>query len=529
MEVGATGLPGLSAVASAIPSSAGDDTAFAAALGVFGGSGAMHQPGKAALIGGASSGPPLQASVKLRPEGLSLTESETTEPSGEYAFVGLPGFIAASPRTIPMGQRDLTSNIGADHAVAAVAPETLLAPPAPEKPIDQGSGISVIQPLVSDGLAPGGLADGAVLPAEPLSKNVLADMQPPQGAPVDIEAQVPITGSEESNEAQPFEAVHGAAQEPATGLLQRIQAATPEASEASDAIVRLAPKFAAEPSGGSTQQAAAATATDAAIDSMVRAPIAASAKPAEPQSFRVEHRAGQEFSSGTSSSLPAIADASETPNSNSEAAADLDAEPLGRLVQNAAPERALPTSANPAPLPPASGIGQAAPAPQAVESPGAAAQAQVLQTEDHRMASFQADKVVREMGIQIARRVANGGDELVIRLDPAELGRINIRMSVNEQGQLRATVTADLPSVVEAIRSDIPELSRALEQAGVRTDNQSFRFDKGANGESAGQWQQPYKQQNAATRNDAAGDLTFADDEPAYRPMATNGRINMMA
>lgn len=206
--------------------------------------------------------------------------------------------------------------------------------------------------------------------------------------------------------------------------------------------------------------------------------------------------------------------------------ADEQAEPAGeafaRMVPSAAPERAQVQPGANAPLP------NQAPAQQFAASLPAAPEP-ATPAEAHSTMSFRADKVAREMGLEIARQVTAGGSELVIRLDPAELGRINIRMSMNEQGQLRAVVAADAPSVIEAIRNDIPELSRALEQAGVRTDSQSFRFDRGG-GDAGGQWQQRYQQQQQGNaRHGEAGAFAGLEDEPVYRPMALNGRINMMA
>lgn len=148
---------------------------------------------------------------------------------------------------------------------------------------------------------------------------------------------------------------------------------------------------------------------------------------------------------------------------------------------------------------------------------------------NHVAMAFRPDKIAREMGLEVARRVSAGGDELLIRLDPAELGRINIRMSVNEQGHLRAVVAAEAPAVLDAIRGDVSELNRALEQAGVRTDSQSFRFDRGGGGDQSGQWQQRYQKQNAGTDQGQTSSFAGNDDQPAYRSMATTGRVNMMA
>lgn len=200
-------------------------------------------------------------------------------------------------------------------------------------------------------------------------------------------------------------------------------------------------------------------------------------------------------------------------------------EPFARMVSNAPPERSQP-QANAVPATPAA---PQVPSQHVQVPPQPGVNPHTVPVEGHPAIPFRSDKVARDMGLEIARHVSAGGDELVIRLDPAELGRINIRMSVNEHGHLRAVVAADAPAVLDAIRGDIPELSRVLEQAGVRTDSHSFHFDRGNGGNPGGQWQQRYQQQSATGSHGEPGGPAMAGDEPAYRPMATNGRINMMA
>lgn len=229
----------------------------------------------------------------------------------------------------------------------------------------------------------------------------------------------------------------------------------------------------------------------------------------------------EQFARGLSNSPDDRAPLS-TSNGGAAAHSSQPASSLAGVSQQAALSTSAPPGTPPS-LPAASVAPAAVPAPPAAMPDAVSAAA-----ERHPAMSFRADKVAREMGVEIARRISKGGQELVIRLDPAELGRISIRMSVNEQGQLRAIVAADAPSVVDAIRNDISELSRAIEQAGIRTDSQSFRFDRGGSGEPGGQWQQRYQQPNSPTRHEEQAGSP-ADDTGSYRPLATNGRINMMA
>jgi hypothetical protein len=73
---------------------------------------------------------------------------------------------------------------------------------------------------------------------------------------------------------------------------------------------------------------------------------------------------------------------------------------------------------------------------------------------------------------------------LVIRLDPAELGKIEVRLRMDEARQLSAEVTADQPATLDLLRRDSDNLTRALNDAGFRADDQSLRFDSRGFGQS---------------------------------------------
>ena len=134
-------------------------------------------------------------------------------------------------------------------------------------------------------------------------------------------------------------------------------------------------------------------------------------------------------------------------------------------------------------------------------------------------------QIGREMAVEIARRVASGGDELTIRLDPVELGRIQVRLSFDEQGSLRAVVAADSPVALEMLRRDAGELGRALTNAGVQSDAQSFQFD--ARGGQAGNSD---ARQTWGGRGEKPGRYApTTESEPAYRPIRQGGLIDLVA
>jgi flagellar hook-length control protein FliK len=131
------------------------------------------------------------------------------------------------------------------------------------------------------------------------------------------------------------------------------------------------------------------------------------------------------------------------------------------------------------------------------------------------------------LGILITRQAGEGAGEVQIRMDPAELGRVHVRLSFDEGGSLRAVLAADSPQVLDAIRRDAGELGRALADAGVRTDAQSFRFDRGDHSSGGGgDLPRPWRQ----GQGDARAQSRDNDDEPIrYRPLRGAGRVNLMA
>lgn len=142
-----------------------------------------------------------------------------------------------------------------------------------------------------------------------------------------------------------------------------------------------------------------------------------------------------------------------------------------------------------------------------------------------------------DMGVAIARHVrTDGGEAMTVRLDPRDLGRIEVRMHFDDDGVLRAVVSADNPASLDLLRRDSADLNRALGDAGVRADQQSLRFDTragtgGGTGSGGNNTDgQPRQHQPASPyySDDADAD-GGADIDPVWRPLNPRGRIDLMA
>ncbi|MHA6721097.1 flagellar hook-length control protein FliK [Sphingomonas sp. RS6] len=133
----------------------------------------------------------------------------------------------------------------------------------------------------------------------------------------------------------------------------------------------------------------------------------------------------------------------------------------------------------------------------------------------------------RSIGLEIARKVDAGEDTLRVRLNPAELGKVEVTLAFDDDGGLRATLRAESAHTLHLLRQDAPDLGRALDQAGLRTDAQSFRFEGRDGGTGGNGGQSSFQQQSRGSQQQ------FRDDpEPdvqAYRTLRGDGQVDMIA
>lgn len=96
---------------------------------------------------------------------------------------------------------------------------------------------------------------------------------------------------------------------------------------------------------------------------------------------------------------------------------------------------------------------------------------------------YRAVMLAHDVGIVVAHRIANGDREVTISMAPADFGRIDVRMSFDDTGKLRATVGADNPLVLDLLRRDVAQLAGAMSDAGISSDQRSFRFETQGDGQ----------------------------------------------
>jgi flagellar hook-length control protein FliK len=83
---------------------------------------------------------------------------------------------------------------------------------------------------------------------------------------------------------------------------------------------------------------------------------------------------------------------------------------------------------------------------------------------------------VAGLAVAIAVRAQAGNNQFDIRLDPPELGRIDVRLDVDRDGQVTTHVTADRADTLALLQNQQPQLEQALNQAGLKTADDGLQF-----------------------------------------------------
>lgn len=91
-------------------------------------------------------------------------------------------------------------------------------------------------------------------------------------------------------------------------------------------------------------------------------------------------------------------------------------------------------------------------------------------------AATQAPVALPHLAVTVAARARGGERQFDIRLDPAELGRIDVRLSIDEQGTATTRIAVERADTLDLLQRDARALERALSQAGFKTEDGSVQF-----------------------------------------------------
>jgi len=268
----------------------------------------------------------------------------------------------------------------------------------------------------------------------------------------EVPAAVPAKAPAQAEVQGPAEAIAVASPEGVAA----IEAATVPDAEAT------APQTAAE-AAPQAAAVAAASETAAKTDAIKAAP----AMPAETAVADTDKPVAKEAAAAP------VAPPAPKPEATDKAAAKAD-------IRAAEPAAA---SSEPAARPASPEVAQAEPVtqPSTPSTPAAAASptsfgAEVAQKVAAQTSAAGSVVPVHGLAVTIAARASAGATRFDIRLDPAELGRIDVQLTVDREGRVKSRLVVEKQETLELLQRDQRNLERALSQAGVQTTENSLEF-----------------------------------------------------
>lgn len=134
---------------------------------------------------------------------------------------------------------------------------------------------------------------------------------------------------------------------------------------------------------------------------------------------------------------------------------------------------------------------------------------------------------VEQVMLQLNRNVKSGNDQMTLQLNPAELGRVSIKLEITSDGKVQGTVMATNPATLDLLLKDVRGLERALQDAGLRADSGSLQFSLGGQGNTSGQPGNEFTKAGQSTLQNLAADTTAVTGDAAEIYYVTPGRVNL--
>ena len=137
-----------------------------------------------------------------------------------------------------------------------------------------------------------------------------------------------------------------------------------------------------------------------------------------------------------------------------------------------------------------------------------------------------------QVAFEVVRQFSQGASRFQIRLDPPELGRIDVRMQVDGDGNVHARLTVERAETLDLMQRDQRSLEKALAQAGLDSGKTNLEFSLRQNPFARdGQGQQhqqnehnPFLRNNHSGADEAA---EIATTTTQYRGLASASGVNL--
>lgn len=114
------------------------------------------------------------------------------------------------------------------------------------------------------------------------------------------------------------------------------------------------------------------------------------------------------------------------------------------------------------------------------------------------------------IALQIAKHVSKGVSTFEIRLDPAEMGRIDVKLELGQDGRVTALLAVEKPETLDLLQRDAKALEQALKDAGLDVDSDALNFSL-QDGDAGGEFASNAGEGGEANGTDDDGPATTQD------------------
>jgi flagellar hook-length control protein FliK len=95
------------------------------------------------------------------------------------------------------------------------------------------------------------------------------------------------------------------------------------------------------------------------------------------------------------------------------------------------------------------------------------------------------------LALEIGMRTVRGAREFSIALDPEELGRVEVKLRIDDEGAVKADLRVERVETLQLLQRDARTLERAFEQAGLKSGGDMLQFSlQGGERQAGGQERQ---------------------------------------
>lgn len=135
----------------------------------------------------------------------------------------------------------------------------------------------------------------------------------------------------------------------------------------------------------------------------------------------------------------------------------------------------------------------------------------------------------QSVAIQIAAKAQNGVQQFDIRLNPPELGRVDVRLEFTKDGQVTTHLIVERPETLDMLSKDARQLERALSQAGVDIEQDGLTFSLQDQQSQESEREEAENQFNGFDNNTSENEeqTTNINTDAIYRQLSESNGLDM--